>query len=71
VLALAAETGYDRFVIDLGLPGMDGLDLIGKCRAQESGCAGADFVGAQVRGRSRAGLRTGWRRVSAQAFCVG
>jgi len=31
---LASETGDDGFVIDLGLPGTDGLDLIGKCRAQ-------------------------------------
>ena len=33
-LALAAETVYDAFIIDLGLPDMDGLDLIAKCRAQ-------------------------------------
>jgi two-component system copper resistance phosphate regulon response regulator CusR len=33
-LALAAEEEYDGFIIDLGLPDMDGLDLIGRCRAQ-------------------------------------
>ncbi len=32
-LALAAEEVYDGFIIDLGLPDMDGLDLIGRCRA--------------------------------------
>jgi two-component system copper resistance phosphate regulon response regulator CusR len=32
-LALAAEEIYDGFIIDLGLPDMDGLDLIGHCRA--------------------------------------
>ena len=33
-LTLAADAVYDGFIIDLGLPDMDGLDLIGKCRAQ-------------------------------------
>lgn len=33
-LALAGEVAFDGFIIDLGLPDMDGLDLIGKCRAQ-------------------------------------
>lgn len=33
-LALVGEEAYDGFIIDLGLPDMDGLDLIGKCRAQ-------------------------------------
>lgn len=33
-LAAAAETVYDGMVIDLGLPDMDGLDLIAQCRAQ-------------------------------------
>jgi DNA-binding response OmpR family regulator len=32
-LALAGEDVYDGFIIDLGLPDMDGLDLIGRCRA--------------------------------------
>ena len=31
-LALAAEEAYDGFIIDLGLPDMDGLDLISRCR---------------------------------------
>ena len=31
--ALAADAVYDGFIIDLGLPDMDGLDLIGRCRA--------------------------------------
>ena len=33
-LSLTAETVYDGFIIDLGLPDMDGLDLIARCRAQ-------------------------------------
>ena len=33
-LSLAADTVYDGFIVDLGLPDMDGLDLIGRCRAQ-------------------------------------
>ena len=33
-LALTGEELYDGFIIDLGLPDMDGLDLIGRCRAQ-------------------------------------
>lgn len=33
-LALAAEESYDGFIIDLGLPDMDGLDLISRSRAQ-------------------------------------
>lgn len=33
-LSLAADTVYDGFIIDLGLPDMDGLDLIARCRAQ-------------------------------------
>src|SRR6202451_3700224 len=30
----ALEGTHDAFIIDLGLPDMDGLDLIGRCRAQ-------------------------------------
>ena len=33
-LELANEEVYDGFIIDLGLPDMDGLDVIGRCRAQ-------------------------------------
>jgi two-component system copper resistance phosphate regulon response regulator CusR len=33
-LALVGEQVYDGLVIDLGLPDMDGLDLISKCRAR-------------------------------------
>jgi DNA-binding response OmpR family regulator len=33
-LALTAGTVYDGFVVDLGLPDMDGLDLIARCRAR-------------------------------------
>lgn len=33
-LALAGEEIYDGFIIDLGLPDMDGLDLISRCRSQ-------------------------------------
>jgi DNA-binding response OmpR family regulator len=32
--AMAVESVYDAMVIDLGLPDMDGLDLIARCRAQ-------------------------------------
>lgn len=32
--ALALEGIHDAFIIDLGLPDMDGLDLIARCRAQ-------------------------------------
>ena len=31
---LATDAVYDGFIIDLGLPDMDGLDLIARCRAQ-------------------------------------
>jgi two-component system copper resistance phosphate regulon response regulator CusR len=34
--ALALEGIHDAFIIDLGLPDMDGLDLIARCRAQGS-----------------------------------
>ena len=34
--ALALEGVHDAFIIDLGLPDMDGLDLIARCRAQGS-----------------------------------
>ena len=33
-LARTGEEAYDGLIVDLGLPDMDGLDLIGKCRAQ-------------------------------------
>lgn len=33
-LAMAADNVYDAFIIDLGLPDMDGLDLIARCREQ-------------------------------------
>jgi len=32
----ALEGVHDAFIIDLGLPDMDGLDLIARCRAQGS-----------------------------------
>ena len=32
--SLASERVHDAFIIDLGLPDMDGLDLIARCRAQ-------------------------------------
>ena len=32
--ALALERVHDAFIVDLGLPDMDGLDLIARCRAQ-------------------------------------
>lgn len=35
--AKALETVHDAFVIDLGLPDIDGLNLIAKCRAQGIG----------------------------------
>lgn len=31
---IALEGIYDAFIIDLGLPDLDGLDLIARCRAQ-------------------------------------
>ena len=34
--ALALEGIRDAFIIDLGLPDLDGLDLIARCRAQGS-----------------------------------
>ncbi len=35
--ALALEGNHDAFIIDLGLPDGDGLDLIARCRAQGNG----------------------------------
>jgi len=32
--ASALEGTHDAFIIDLGLPDLDGLDLIARCRAQ-------------------------------------
>ena len=34
--AAALEGVHDAFIIDLGLPDLDGLDLIARCRAQGS-----------------------------------
>ena len=34
--SMALEGIHDSFIIDLGLPDMDGLDLIARCRAQGS-----------------------------------
>jgi two-component system copper resistance phosphate regulon response regulator CusR len=70
-LALASETGYDGFVIDLGLPGMDGLDLIGNCRAQGQNApvlilSARRSVDDRVRG-----LEQGGDEYLPQAFCVG
>ena len=39
--AMALEGIHDAFIIDLGLPDLDGLDLIARCRAQ--GKFGASF----------------------------
>jgi DNA-binding response OmpR family regulator len=33
-LDLSVENNYDAMIIDLGLPDLDGLDLIARCRAQ-------------------------------------
>src|ERR1039458_7525177 len=33
---MALEGIHDAFIIDLGLPDMDGLDLIARCRSQGS-----------------------------------
>ena len=65
--AAALEGVHDAFIIDLGLPDMDGLDLIARCRAQGSS-APVLIVSARrsVDERVR-GLERGRRRLPHQA----
>jgi len=58
--ALALDREYDGMVIDLGLPDMDGLDLIGRCRAQGNHApvlilSARRSVGERVRGLEQGG----------------
>ena len=58
--ALALDREYDGMVIDLGLPDMDGLDLIGRCRAQGNNApvlilSARRSVGERVRGLEQGG----------------
>ncbi len=56
----ALEGIHDAFIIDLGLPDMDGLDLIARCRAQGSSApvlilSARRSVGERVEGLERGG----------------
>ena len=56
----AVEGVHDAFIIDLGLPDMDGLDLIARCRAQGSSVpvlilSARRSVDERVRGLERGG----------------
>ncbi len=58
--ALALDREYDGMVIDLGLPDMDGLDLIGRCRAQGNNApvlilSARRSVGERIRGLEQGG----------------
>ena len=61
--AAALEGVHDALIIDLGLPDMDGLDLIARCRAQGSSApvlivSARRSVDERVRGLERAGTTT-------------
>ena len=58
--AAALEGIHDAFIIDLGLPDMDGLDLIARCRAQGQFGPGSNPFRPAFCGR--ASPRTGARR---------
>ena len=60
---MALEGIHDAFIIDLGLPDMDGLDLIARCRAQGSSAPGSDPVCPALGGRARSRTGTGRRRL--------
>jgi DNA-binding response OmpR family regulator len=56
----ALEGIHDAFIIDLGLPDMDGLDLIARCRAQASSApvlilSARRSVGERVKGLEQGG----------------
>src|SRR5580700_3497238 len=58
--ALALEGIHDAFIIDLGLPDLDGLDLIARCRAQGNAApvlilSARRSVDERVRGLERGG----------------
>jgi two-component system copper resistance phosphate regulon response regulator CusR len=50
--SIALEGVHDAFIIDLGLPDLDGLDLIARCRAQGSS---APVLDERVRGLEQGG----------------
>ncbi len=57
---MALEGIHDAFIIDLGLPDMDGLDLIARCRSQGSSApvlilSARRSVDERVRGLERGG----------------
>jgi DNA-binding response OmpR family regulator len=49
---MALEGIHDAFIIDLGLPDLDGLDLISRCRAQGSAAPVLIPVRAAFSGRA-------------------
>src|SRR5215831_12320852 len=58
--ALALEGVHDAFILDLGLPDMDGLDLIARCRAHGNSApvlilSARRSVDERVRGLERGG----------------
>ena len=70
-LHLAATTPYDAVVLDIMLPGRDGLSVLRQLRERRNARAGAAAVGARRGQRARGGPRRRRGRLPAQAVRAG
>jgi CheY-like chemotaxis protein len=70
VLPSLAARSYDALVLDLGLPGLDGHQVLAALRARRA-AAGADPDRARLAARARGHAQPGRRRLSGQALRPG
>ena len=67
---MALEGIHDALIIDLGLPDLDGLDLIARCRAHGKNILGFNLVRPPFCRRARQGTGAGRGRLPHEAICT-